>query len=359
MKAFAGGGQRRRHAILPDLERLEGRQLLSGYTGASRSRTILSSGGLFSIEVSGPGVIKVSSAGSSAIDLSAFGTTSASTLTITQIRPRWHFPSGDLGLDKVKIVSGQLGGFDAGSSELNGKITPLTSGLNTLELGTIGPKAQINVDGDVGSMSAAQINLGPTGHVLITGQINSSDMTSSSSSSSLTGLTGLMTIGSLNIDGGQFMIGEDSIAPIAVTGNMTISHDGLFSIGRDMDEPLTVYGNLVLETGGQIFVGRNLDDLTVNGNLIVNPSGSGIVVNGALGDLTVNGIFQGQGGTSAPTLFDLGVGLTISGLTISGGTTSQAGLINANIRAGGSITGENITYAIVNSTIQPNTPPTA
>ena len=42
--------------------------------------------------------------------------------------------------------------------------------------------------------------------------------------------------------------------------------------------------------------------------------------------------------------FDLGVGLNISGLTISGGTTSQDGLINANIRAGGSITGVNIAY---------------
>jgi hypothetical protein len=83
------------------------------------------------------------------------------------------------------------------------------------------------------------------------------------------------------------------------------------------------------------------------------------VVNGALGDLSVNGIFQGQGGTSTPTLFDLGVGLTISGLTISGGTTSQYSLIDANIRAGGSISGESIAYASVNSTIQPNTPPPA
>ena len=144
-----------------------------------------------------------------------------------------------------------------------------------------------------------------------------------------------MTIGSFTIDGGQFVIGQDSLAPIVVTGNMTISQDGLFSIGRDLDESLSINGNLVLETGGQIFVGRNLNNLTVNGNIIVNPSGSGIVVNGALGDLTVSGIFQGQGGTSTPTLFDLGVGLTISGLTISGGTTSQNSLINANIRAGG------------------------
>ena len=163
---------------------------------------------------------------------------------------------------------------------------------------------------------------------MISGQLNTND------------LTGSMMIGGFTIDGGRFVIGEDSMAPIVVSGNMTISHDGLFSIGRDLDDSLSINGNLVLDTGGQIFVGRNLDDLTVNGNVIVNPSGSGIVVNGALGDLSVSGIFQGQGGTSTPAVFDLGVGLTISGLTISGGTTSQDGLINANIRAGGSITAQ-------------------
>ena len=60
---------------------------------------------------------------------------------------------------------------------------------------------------------------------------------------------------------------------------------------------------------------------------------------------------------AAPTLFDLGVGLNISGLTILGGNSSLNGLINANIRAGGSISGVDIVYGIVNSTIQPNTPP--
>jgi hypothetical protein len=47
----------------------------------------------------------------------------------------------------------------------------------------------------------------------------------------------------------------------------------------------------------------------------------------------------------------------LSGLTISGANLSQNGLINANIRAGGTITGVDIAYGNVNSTIQPNTPP--
>ena len=122
------------------LECLEGRQLLSVYTGPSTVRRVQSSGGTFSIAVSGPGAIKENFAGRSGIDLSAFGTTSATTITITQIRPRWHFPSQYLGLSKVKITSGQLGGLDAGFCELNGKMTPLNNTMSTLELGTMAPR---------------------------------------------------------------------------------------------------------------------------------------------------------------------------------------------------------------------------
>ena len=108
----------------------------------------------------------------------------------------------------MKIVSGQLGGLDASFCELSGKLTPLNNALNTLELGSIGPKAQIVVNGNVGTMSVAQVDLGPTGRVMITGQLNSSDATSSTSSGTVTDLTGLMTIGNFRIDGGQFVIGK-------------------------------------------------------------------------------------------------------------------------------------------------------
>ena len=57
------------------------------------------------------------------------------------------------------------------------------------------------------------------------------------------------------------------------------------------------------------------------------------------------------------TVFDLGVGLNVTGLTINGGNSALDGLINANIRAGGSITGVSIAYGTANSTIQPDTPP--
>ena len=352
------------------LERLEGRRLLASfYTGPSVQRVVHSAGGAFLIDISGPGVLKVDPPGLGGVNLRVFGTTTDSTLTISQIRPRWHFPSQYLLIKNLTITSHQLGGLDAGVAELNGPMTSLSGGqtvsssstsssatsltplaplnntLNNLELGAIGPKAQINVGGNVGTFTVSQVDLGPVGHVVIAGQINTDD------------LTDTVDVGSFVIDGGRFVIGQDSLAPIAVTGSMTLSHNGLFSIGRDLDGSLTVNGNLTLDTGGQIFIGRNASAITIDGNLIVNPTGSGIVVNGQLESLSVAGIVQGQGGTSAPTYYDVGVGLNLSGLTISGGTTSQDGLINANIRAGGNITGVDIAYNTVNSTIQPNTPP--
>jgi len=335
----------RRRAIAPALEHLEGRRLLSFYTGPSAIRPVHSTAGDFLIQVSGPGLVKVHPAGHGAIDLSAFGTTIDSTITINLVRPRWHFAGRFLPIRTLTVTSGLLGSLVAAPVELTGTMTPLNNGVTDLELGGIGPAARLDINGSVGEMTVATIDLGPTGHVVVSGALNTADLTDS------------LTIGGMTIDGGRFVVGQDSLAPILITGNMTISHDGVFSVGRDLDGSLSVNGNLELDSGGQLAVGRNLSDLTVTGNLIVNPSGSGIVVGGALGDATVDGFFQGQGGMAAPTLFDLGVGLNMTGLTIRGGNSSLDGLINANIRAGGSISGVDIVYGTVNSTIQPNTPP--
>jgi hypothetical protein len=348
LEQFAQTAHRRqRPRLSPAVEPLEGRRLLSFYTGPSAVRNILASGGIFRIQVEGPGLIKVHPAAGGAIDLNAFGTSPSTTLSVTQIRPRYHFPSQLLSIRKLTVTSGQLGGLDAAAAQLTGVMSPLTNTMTTFAIGELAPKSQVHVVGSVSVMTVSTVNLGPTGVFSITGGLNTAQ------------LTGSMTIGSLNLDGGRFLIGQDSVAPIVVQDTMTISHDGLFSVGRDLDGSLTANGNLVLDTGGQLMVGRNLANLTVNGNVIVNPSGSGIVVNGVLGDVVVGGIFQGQGGTSAPTAFDLGVGLNLNGLNILGGNKSQNGLINANIRAGGSISGVNIAFGTVNSTIQPNTPPPA
>jgi hypothetical protein len=356
----------RRRRVAPAPESLEGRQLLSAYTGPSAHRPVLTSAGAFLIQVSGPGVVEVQHLAGGAINLTAYGTTSNSTITITETQPRYHESGQALTIDVLRIRSGQLGGLSAAPVELDGRMTTVDSSVNTFDIGTIGPDAQVDINGSVGTMSVSNIDLGPTGNVNIAGDVNTivqggtSMPTSTTSGAGTTGnssgssQSGVMTIGSITIDGGRFTIGRDSLESIAINGNVSISQDGKLSIGRDQDGAFTVYGSMLLSSGGQLIIGRNLASLAITGNLIVQPSGSGIAVNGALSSLTVDGYFEGQGGMSAPSAIDLGVGLNLAGLTIDGGISGQGGLINANVRAGGSVSGVDIAYGTFNSTIQAN-----
>ena len=335
---------RRRRRAVPLVESLECRRLLSGYNGPSANLPVASRAGAFLIQVSGgPGVVKARPTANGAINLTAYGTTSASTITITQTVPRFHFRNRLLQIQSLNIRSGELGGLSAMPAELAGRMTPLVNSVTTFDIGALGAKAQVNINGSVGSMSVSNIELGPIGHVEISGDLNSLSQ------------SGPMTIGAVTLDGGRFTVGRDSLESIAIAGDLSITNGGLLAIGRDQDGSFSVNGSVDLATGGQILVGRNLGDLSVTGNLIVNPGGSGIAVKGAINGVKVDGYFQGQGGTSNPTAIDLGVGLNVSDLTILGGVSGQGGLINANIRGGGSVSGTNIVYGTYNSTIQSNT----
>ena len=343
---------RRRYAR-PILEAMESRRLLSLYAGPSAHLPVVSRGGAFLVEVSsGTGVVKASPAADGAVNLTAYGTTAATTLTITQTKPRFHFPNQFLPIHNLVVKSGQLGGLSATSVELTGRMSPLTNSVNNLDLGALGPQAQVNVAGSLGEMSASSVDLGPTGHFSIAEGINAATPTPNQS-----GLLtlGSVTIGTLSLDGGRFALGGDSTLPLTIEGNLTITQDGQLSIGRDEDSTFTVNGSVLLGSGGQILVGRNLNDLNVVGNLIVDPSGSGIAVNGALNGLAVDGYFQGQGGASNPSAIDLGVGLNLSGLTVLGAVSGQGGLIDANVRAGGTVSGVDVAYGTYHSTIQTNT----
>jgi len=341
---------------------LECRQLLSFFTGPSANRPVLARGGAFFVQVQGPGVVKVHPAGHGAIDVTAFGTDATSTVTVSQLRPPWHSASRPLRIRKLIIVSGQLGSLEATPAELTGKMSTVGGPMTTLDLGALGPAAQIDVQGGVENFDVTTVNLGPKGNVSL-GNANLMQVSGSA------GVSGSFTVGSMTLDGGQFMIGGDADAPLSIQGDFTATHDGTFSVFRNVVSGLTIGGNVELDTGGQISVGGNVSGLTINGNLIVNPvspgvpSGAGISVTGALSNFVVSGYFQGQGGTATPTAFDLGVGLNLNGLSVLGGLSSGGvvrGLINANIRAGGSITPPqgDIPYGITStSTIQPNTPP--
>ncbi len=119
----------------PVLESLEGRQLLTLYTGFSHIRNVPTSTGVYSLQLNGPGVLKTDPAGGGAFNVKVLGTTSASTLTITQVRPRFHVTNGLMSIDKLFIRSGQIGSIAASPVALDGAMTPLSAGVGDLAFG--------------------------------------------------------------------------------------------------------------------------------------------------------------------------------------------------------------------------------
>ena len=164
--------RRPRWTAAPVLEPLEGRQLLSGYTGFSSVRNIITRSGIYNLTIGGPGILKTGAAGGGMTDLKVLGTSADSTLTITQLKPRFHVPNQLLSIRNLTIKSGQIGSINASPVELDGTMTPLTSSVNTIQFGGLGPAAQIDVVGSLGSMSLGNVMLGPTGHVVIAGNVS-------------------------------------------------------------------------------------------------------------------------------------------------------------------------------------------
>jgi hypothetical protein len=338
-----GAAVRSRRRAEPRLELLEGRQLLALFTGFSHVRNIPTPSGVYSLSIDGPGVLKTTPAGRGTFDVKVLGTSSTSTLTISQVRPRFHLVGGPLLIRNLSINSGQIGGIDAPVAELEGAMTPLNSSPSQISLGGLGRNAQIDVRGSVGTMSLGAVDLGPSGHVVIAG-----DLTGAGSTEGSQGTTAALTIGQMSLDGGQFLIGRDALGMIDVAGDVSLAHDGLFSTGRDMTGGLQVGGSVTLSTGGEILVGRNLEGLTINGDLVVNPSQGGIVVGGNLDGMSVNGVFRGQG---SPSAVDLAVGLNLNNLSVLGGAPGQGSILDANINVGKSINGLNAAHGIFRSWI--------
>ena len=327
----------------PVLESLEGRQLLALFTGFSHVRNIPTNSGVYSLQIDGPGVLKTQPAGGGSFDVKVLGTTDASTLTITQVRPRFHVANGLMSIDNLTIRSGQIGSILASPVELDGAMSPLSSSVGTLEFGALGPGAQIDVNGSVGAMDVGSVNLGPGGHVVITGDLNGA-FQSLGQSSTTTG----MTIASMNLDGGQFVIGGDSLEPISIAGDLSLSHNGLFAIGRDQTGTLSVGGSVILDSGGQISVGRNLAALTVGGNVLIDPGASGIVVGATSTQMTVGGYFARPGLCHRDRP---GRRAEPDSLTVLGGGANQGGIQSANINVGKNISGLDVLHGIFRSWI--------
>jgi hypothetical protein len=308
----AAMAQRRSLARTPAVEPLEGRQLLSNvYSGATAIRPVMTTGGMYTITMNGPGLVNVNQLGRGVVGLKLYGTTPATTVAVALTQPRLHLPAVPLQIGSIKVVSGQLGGITAGAADLLGTVTPLNGQVTSLQFGSIRSNARIDINGSLGSLSVESIDLGPNGHVRIAGDL----------------AKGLAVTGPMSVDGGLFVVGHDLAGTSTIGGSFSVTDHGLVSVGQDIPGILAVTGDLNLASKGTLSVGRDLNILTVNGNVNVDPSGGEVVVGGNLNAFVVNGYFQGNG-TPAP---DLSVGLNLRHLIVTGGGADKGGLRNASI----------------------------
>ncbi len=164
--------ERRQHRPLFSVEPLEGRQLLAIFTGPSMIRPVATPGGVYKITVTGGGVEKVHQSRPGVFDLDLFGTTSNSTVTVSLLRARLHFPLAPLQLGGINVRSGQLDSIQAPNTDLIGPISPLSGSVTSLQFGAIRQNAQIDIGGDLGSLNVGNVDLGSNGSIKIGGNLN-------------------------------------------------------------------------------------------------------------------------------------------------------------------------------------------
>ena len=315
----------RRTSTAPTVESLEGRQLLSTSTGFSYvhniqtptgiNHNIQTPTGIFSLQVTGPGVLKARPAGHGAINLNVLGTTANSSLSITQVQPRFHVVNTLLVIQNLTVKSGQIGNIQASPAELDGRMTlpmkRLTTSINTLQFGALGPNAQIDVNGGVGSMSVQNdVNLGPSGHVVIAGDLNSLAVTGNLLVNP--GSSGIMVGGNLN---GLTVNG-------IFQGQGTSAID--LSVGLDLKN-FTVLGgssNLGSVRSANIAVGKDIVGLNIQHGIFNSLITAGVLIDGS----PQNGSSGGNiGPDGSDAIFDsqLLAGVQIKNLTINGNVTSD------------------------------------
>ena len=307
----------RRTSTAPAVESLEGRQLLSTFTGFTHVRNILTPAGIFSLQVTGPGVLKASPAGHGAINLKVLGTTTNSSLSITQVQPRFHVVNNLLVIQNLTIKSGQIGSIQASPAELDGPMTlpmtPLltTSTINTLQFGALGPNAQIDVNGNVGSMSVQNdVNLGPSGHVVITGDLNSLTVTGNLLVSPGSG--GIVVDGNLN----------------GLTVNGIFQGQGTNAIDLSVGLDLTNFTVLGGSSGGggvrsaNIAVGKDIAGLDIPHGIFNSLITAGVLIDGSPQNSSSGGNI-GPDGSDAIFDSEILAGVQIDNLLINGNVTSD------------------------------------
>ena len=382
---------RRRPAVAgPTFERLEGRRLLSFLQPyGSKFRRVQAGGVVDVISVSGPGQVFTARSNRGMVAIRLVGTTQDSQVVVSPLGARSQDSNRPLRIGKLEVRSGRLGSFQAlTSADLEGRLTPLTGPVASLQFDSLGPSARIEIDGNLGQLSVNRsIDLGQSGRIIV-----SNDLTGSLSVSqdlTLAGgqievgqdLAGSVTIGgSLAVaDGGQFSVGRNlglggagTASPataLSITGNLSVDSHGGFTVGGNAGA-ISVAGNVGASDGGRILVGGNLTSLTtiggggtavtgnaafrsgaaftVDGNLgtlsigsnLQTSGGGQVVVRGNLGVLSITGMFQGAGSE------DIVVGDNLGQLTVLGSASAGFSLQNVGIDVAGSIQGVDVRNGI-------------
>ena len=186
----------------------------------------------------------------------------------------------------------------------------------TLEFGGLGKGSQIDVAGSVGPMSLGTVDLGPSGHVVVTGDRST------------------VPRAATWLDGHRYDDHRREVVSRSAETRWPLldCQDGLdpdshrrVLIGRDHGTT-DRGGSLILDTGGELIVGRNLgsprckDRSATSGLSCIRRrarwvGGRRHLVGGNLSGMVVSGIFRGTG---SPSSVDLGVGLDSDGLLRAG-----------------------------------------
>lgn len=301
----AANTPRRRKNRRLGFEPLESRELLSRALPLPpvppNVRSIVVNRAAYRIEISGPGVLRVQPAGRGQVGITLFGTTEQSTLNVTRTRVGAHWVDSGLPVGKINVKSGLLGGIQArGTADLLGTITPIQNSVGTLQFRDIGPKAVINIGGNLGSLDAGEIDLGPgglihvqralTGTVDVTNAIdidgglilvdqgpigaikaNSLRLTDNGRVAT-TGSLGPVTVTTdLKLDSGEIIAFQGPISGISAN-SLYLTNAGRITSGGALG-PVKVTQNLVLDTSGNLNAGTTLAGITVGQDLVIRPTG--------------------------------------------------------------------------------------
>jgi hypothetical protein len=311
-----------RRSSRPQVEPLEGRALLSFYTGPAMSRPVLVGNSFFTVAVTGGGfqTVRLKRNGHAIINLT--GTGPNSVLTIGAATGKPHFSSSSpLQIDQINVKSGSIGAIQAPAANLVGSLI-LPGSVNLIAFNEIGPNAKLQV-GSVGALAVGDVDLGPTGLVQIPGGLGGSTAGSGAASS----------IGSLEIDGGQFIVGGVN-GPLTV-GSVSLQRGGQVFVSGDLTGGLTVSGDFQATTDGQLVVAGSVtgSPVTAASGTATPTTPSGAVQVGGKLELDSGRIIVGKdmsGGLSAGSMDVRDNGALSVGRDFSGGLDVLNGLTLAS-----------------------------